>query len=49
MWPGDEHFRNRYTMLDEYAHILRELWETGESDFKGDYYQMDDCRVRPVP
>ena len=49
LWPGDEHFRNRYTMLDEYAHILRELWETGESDFKGDYYQMDDCRVRPVP
>jgi pyrimidine oxygenase len=49
MWPGDEHFRNRYQMLDEYAHILRELWEKGESDFKGDYYQMDDCRVKPTP
>ena len=47
LWPGDEHFRNRYQMLDEYARILRELWETGRSDFKGDYYQMDDCRVRP--
>ena len=49
MWPGDEHFRNRYAMLDEYARILRELWETGTSDFKGDYYQMDDCRVWPRP
>src|SRR3954471_23734899 len=49
LWPGDEHFRNRYQMLGEYAHILRELWETGVSDFKGDYYQMEDCRVRPLP
>ncbi len=49
MWPGDEHFRNRYKMLDEYAHILRELWAEGVSDFKGDYYRMEDCRVRPQP
>jgi len=49
LWPGDEHFRNRYQMLDEYARILRELWETGRSDFKGQYYQMDDCLVRPKP
>lgn len=49
LWPGEEHFRNRYKMLDEYAHILRELWARGVSDFKGDYYTMDDCRVRPVP
>jgi pyrimidine oxygenase len=49
VWPGNEHFKNRYKMLDEYARILRELWETGVSDFKGDYYQMDDCRVRPTP
>jgi len=49
LWPGDEHFRDRYNMLDEYAGILRELWETGRSDHKGKYYQMDDCLVRPVP
>ena len=49
LWPGDEHFKNRYKMLDEYARILREVWATGVSDFKGEYYQMDDCRVRPTP
>jgi len=49
LWPGDEHFRNRYNMLDEYAQILRELWETGRSDHKGQYYTMDDCLVRPQP
>ncbi|MES2174617.1 MAG: pyrimidine utilization protein A [Pseudomonadota bacterium] len=49
LWPGDEHFRNRYDVLDEYARILRELWESGRSNFKGQYYQMDDCLVRPQP
>lgn len=49
LWPGDEHFRSRYKVLGEYAHILRELWATGQSDFKGQYYQMDDCRVLPKP
>jgi pyrimidine oxygenase len=49
LWPGDDHFRDRYTMLDEYAQILRELWESGRSDFKGRYYTMNDCLVRPKP
>ena len=35
LWPGDEHFRNRYQMLGEYAHILRELWATGVSELQG--------------
>ncbi|PTQ13081.1 pyrimidine utilization protein A [Sphingomonas oleivorans] len=49
LWPGDEHFRRRYDYLSEYAQILRDLWATGVSDFKGRYFQMEDCRVRPVP
>ncbi|WP_343614011.1 pyrimidine utilization protein A [Novosphingobium sp.] len=49
LWPGEEHFRSRYKVLGEYARILRELWETGVSDFKGQHYQMDDCRVLPQP
>ncbi|PZU11595.1 pyrimidine utilization protein A [Sphingomonas sp.] len=49
MWPGEAHFKNRYQVLDEYARILRELWETGTSDFKGEYYRMEDCRVWPKP
>jgi pyrimidine oxygenase len=49
LWPGDEHFRNRYQVLDEYARILRELWEPGRSDFQGRFYRMDDCLVRPQP
>jgi pyrimidine oxygenase len=49
LWPGEDHFRDRYAMLSEYAAILRELWETGVSDRSGKYYRMDDCRVRPLP
>src|SRR6202008_2375038 len=29
------------------ATILRELLDTGRSDFKGKYYEMTDCLVRP--
>jgi pyrimidine oxygenase len=29
--------------------ITRELWEAGRSDFKGDFFQMDDCRCLPLP
>ena len=28
---------------------MRELWESGRSDFKGDFFQMDDCRCLPMP
>lgn len=49
MWPGDEHYARRYDMLGEYARILRDLFETGVSNFKGDYFEMTDCRVSPRP
>ncbi len=49
LWPGDAHFANRYDYLSEYAQILRELWETGASDRKGTYFQMNDCRLSPRP
>lgn len=49
MWPGDEYFGKRYAYLAEYATILRELWEKGQSDFKGEFFQMDDCRLSPQP
>ena len=26
MWPGDEHFKHRYELLDEYATVMQELW-----------------------
>jgi pyrimidine oxygenase len=35
LWPGDEYFARRYQYLSEYVEILRELWATGRSDFKG--------------
>ncbi|VFS69746.1 Pyrimidine monooxygenase RutA [Raoultella terrigena] len=29
--------------------MLRDLWGTGKSDFKGDHFTMNDCRVSPQP
>ncbi|MBF7681914.1 pyrimidine utilization protein A [Acinetobacter sp. B5B] len=49
MWPGDAFFGKRYEYLAEYVHVLKDLWRTGTSDFKGEFFQMDDCHVKPTP
>src|ERR1700750_3036377 len=49
LWPGDEYFSRRYEYLSEYVQILRELWETGVSNRRSEFFQMDDCRVSPKP
>jgi pyrimidine oxygenase len=49
IWPGAEHYARRYEYCAEYVKIMRELWETGRSDFKGAFFQMDDCRLSPRP
>ena len=49
LWPGEAHFVKRYDYSTEYVTILRELWETGTSNFKGRYFQMEDCKLSPRP
>lgn len=49
LWPGDAYFGRRYEYLSEYAQVLRDLWETGSSDLKGEFFQMEDCRLSPRP
>ncbi len=49
IWPGAEHYRRRYDYCAEYVSVMRELWETGHADLKGDFFQMDDCRCLPMP
>jgi pyrimidine oxygenase len=49
LWPGEGHFARRYDYSTEYVRIMRDLWETGRSDFKGEYFQMSDCRLSPLP
>jgi pyrimidine oxygenase len=49
IWPGPVHFQRRYEYCTEYVTIMRELWETGRCDFKGEFFQMDDCRLLPMP
>lgn len=49
MWPGDDFFATRYEYLSEYIQVLRDLWDKGQSDFKGRHFQMDDCRLSPQP
>jgi pyrimidine oxygenase len=49
LWPGDEHFGRRYDYSSEYTQILHDLWNTGHSDHKGPYFQMNDCVLSPQP
>jgi pyrimidine oxygenase len=49
LWPGEEHFARRYKYSTEYVTVMRELWQNGQSDFKGEYFQMNDCRLLPKP
>ena len=49
IWPGVEHYRRRYEYCAEYVTIMKQLWSTGRSDFKGDFFTMDDCRCSPLP
>jgi pyrimidine oxygenase len=49
LWPGDAYFGERYDYGAEYVTIMRELWSKGRSNFKGKYFQMEDCLLSPRP
>jgi len=49
MWPGNEYFGYRYDYATEYVKVLKELWSTGVSDFKGKHFTMNDCKMLPKP
>ena len=49
LWPGASHYQRRYDYCAEYVTVMKELWETGRSDFKGDFFRMEDCRCSPLP
>lgn len=49
LWPGKEHYERRYQYSTEYVTVMKQLWETGTSDLKGDYFQMTDCKLSPRP
>ena len=49
LWPGDYHFAKRYDYSTEYVTVMKDLWETGSSDFKGEFFQMDACKLSPRP
>ncbi len=49
LWPGETHFRDRYKYSAEYVRVMKDLWETGQSDFKGEFFEMNDCRLLPKP
>ncbi|KAA9157771.1 pyrimidine utilization protein A [Amycolatopsis acidicola] len=49
LWPGDEHFGNRYARAAEYTTVMQQLWADGVSDFNGEFYRMEDCVLSPKP
>jgi pyrimidine oxygenase len=49
VWPGDQYFAERYDYGEEYVTVMSQLWTDGRSDFKGKFFQMEDCLLSPRP
>ena len=49
LWPGDEFYDFRYDYAAEYVTVMKELWETGVSDFRGKFFTLEDCHCKPMP
>ncbi len=49
IWPGNDYFGYRYDYSSEYVHVMKELWTKGECTFEGKYFQMNDCKMKPMP
>ncbi len=49
LWPGDDYFGHRYDYSTEYVQVMKELWDTGASNFKGRFFQMNECMMKPAP
>jgi pyrimidine oxygenase len=49
LWPGDDYFQRRYDYASEYVTVMQQLWESGVSNFRGEFFTMDDCRLGPTP
>lgn len=49
LWPGDQHFESRYDYAAEYVSVLKDLWKTGKSNFKGQYFELNDAQIKPIP
>lgn len=48
IWPN-EYCRQRYEYRAEYVNIMRKPWATGPSDYRDDFFRMDNCRGLPRP
>lgn len=49
IWPGNAYFEYRYDYATEYVSVMKELWATGVSNFKGKHFTMNDCKMSPKP
>jgi pyrimidine oxygenase len=49
LWPGDAHFGRRYDYSTEYVTVMKQLWEDGLSDFQGEHFRMEACKLSPRP
>ena len=49
LWPGDAHFERRYDYATEYVRVLRDLWEDGRSNFRGEFFNLHDACILPRP
>ena len=49
LWPGDNYYKERYEVLDEWLSVVKGLWANGRLTHQGKNYQLEDCLCQPTP
>jgi len=49
LWPDDGYLQRRYAYAREYVTVLKELWSEGVSNFDGEHFHLDNCKLGPLP
>ncbi|WP_380160123.1 LLM class flavin-dependent oxidoreductase [Kineococcus sp. R86509] len=49
LWPSPDYHGQRYRYVEEYVDVLRGLWNTGRLTHHGEFFDLEDCLLDPVP
>lgn len=49
LWPEDGYHAYRYGYAEEFLAVMKALWTTGRATFKGQFFELKDCKSYPTP
>jgi pyrimidine oxygenase len=49
LWPSPDYHAQRYRYVEEYVDVMRGLWDSGRLTHHGEFFDLTDCLLNPVP